>query len=81
MTTSSGTRTPDDQSLAALLPLIASSWESGDLTDVEIAAVCMALIRDPGIDVSCKEALQRSLEAYSPVAQELQAWAATQRAP
>ncbi|MFH1330812.1 MAG: hypothetical protein ABIJ48_09220 [Actinomycetota bacterium] len=66
MTTLELTQTLDDERLAALLPLIDAVWEDGELTDLEIAAVCMALLRHPGVDVGCNEALGRWLDPHHP---------------
>jgi len=45
---------------------ISRTWDRGDLTDLEIAAVCMALILEPGIDLTCKEALRHWLDPDRP---------------
>lgn len=66
MTTMELTASLNDERLAPFLPLIASVWEDGDLTDLEIAAVCLAVLRRPGVDLSCKEALQRWLDPAHP---------------
>ncbi len=66
MTTLERTETLNDESLAPFLPLIESVWENGDLTDLEIAAVCMEVIQSPGVDLSCKEALQHWLDPAHP---------------
>jgi hypothetical protein len=64
----------NDERMATFLPLIASVWEDGDLTDVEIAAVCLAVIRRPAVDLTCKEALRRWLDpAHPPSAGDLAA--------
>jgi len=63
-----------DQRLTELLPLISEAWDDGELTDVEIAAVCMALLRNPDIDLSCREALHEWLDPDDPpTEQDLQA--------
>ena len=66
MTTLERTETLNDERLAPFLPLIESVWENGDLTDLEIAAVCMEVIQSPGVDLSCKEALQHWLDPAHP---------------
>ena len=58
--------TLDDERLAPFLPLIVSVWEDGELSDIEIAAVCMAVIQDPGVELTCKEALERWLDPNHP---------------
>jgi len=55
-----------DERLAPFLPLVAAVWEDGELSDLEIAAVCMAIIQDPEVDLSCKEALQHWLDPNQP---------------
>jgi hypothetical protein len=60
------TDTLKDQRLAPFLPLVAAVWDDGDLSDLEVAAVCMAIIRDPDMDLSCKEALQGWLDPNHP---------------
>ncbi len=74
MTTLKLTRTLGDERLAPFLPLIDSVWKDGDVTDLQIAAVCLALLRTPGIDVSCKEALEHWLDPeHPPTKQDLAA--------
>ena len=58
--------TLDDERLVPFLPLIASVWEDGELSDIEIAAVCMAVIQNPEVDLTCKEALERWLDPSNP---------------
>ena len=58
--------TLDDERLVPFLPLIASVWEDGELSDIEIAAVCMAVIQNPEVDLTCKEALERWLDPNNP---------------
>jgi len=58
--------TLNDERLEPFLPLLSEVWADGELTDLEIAAVCMALTRRPGIDLSCKEALQHWLDPDNP---------------
>jgi hypothetical protein len=41
----------------------ATKSDYGGLTDLEIAALCMAVLREPNIDVSCKEAVNRAVDA------------------
>ena len=55
-----------DERLAPFLPLIASVWDDGQLSDLEIAAVCMAVIQNPDIDLTCKEALEQWLDPHHP---------------
>ena len=60
--------TLDDERLVPFLPLLSEVWADGELTDLEIAAVCMALTRRPEIDLSCKDALQHWLDPDNPPA-------------
>jgi len=63
-----------DERLVPFLPMLSAVWADGHLTDLEIAAVCMALTRRPEIDLSCKEALQHWLDpANPPTANDLEA--------
>lgn len=63
-----------DERLAPFLPLVVSVWEDGELSDLEIAAVCMAVIQDPHVDLSCREALERWLNPnHPPSAEDLDA--------
>ncbi len=74
MTTMELAESLNDERMAPFLPMIASVWEDGDLTDVEIAAVCLAVIRRPGVDLTCREALQRWLDpVHAPSAGDLAA--------
>jgi hypothetical protein len=74
MTTLDLAETLNDERLIPLFPLIASVWEDGELTDLEIAAVCLAVIRRPGVDLGCKEALQHWLDpAHPPSVEDLEA--------
>ena len=58
--------TLDDARLAPFLPLVVSVWEDGELSDLEIAAVCMAVIQNPKVDLTCKEAMERWLDPNHP---------------
>lgn len=58
--------TLEDERLAPFLPLIASVWEGGEPSDIEIAAVCMAVIQDPRVDLTCREALESWLDPRHP---------------
>lgn len=66
MTDSELTEALDDERLAPFLPLISEVWSDGELTDLEIAAVCMAVIQHPGTDLSCRSALERWLDPDNP---------------
>ena len=55
-----------DERLAPFLPLVVSVWEDGELSDLEIAAVCLAVIQDPDVDLSCREALEQRLDPNHP---------------
>lgn len=60
MTTTNTHRTADNDSF---LPLIASAWKEGELSDLELAAVCLEIIQDPSLDLSCRETLQQWLDS------------------
>ena len=47
----------------SFLPLIASAWKEGELSDLELAAVCLEIIQDPNLDLSCRETLQQWLDS------------------
>ena len=47
--------------------MMASLWEDGSLSDLEIAAVCLAIVSDPRHDMTCKEALRHWLEQNQPI--------------
>ncbi|MFO7549728.1 MAG: hypothetical protein R6X29_12790 [Acidimicrobiia bacterium] len=68
MTTTELARSLADERLAPFLPLIAEAWEDGDPTDLEIAAICLAVLRKPGIDLTCREALESWLDPTRPPA-------------
>lgn len=55
-----------DERLAPLLPLVDAVWDNGTPSDIEIAAVCMAVLRIQGIDLTCKEALRHWLDPENP---------------
>jgi hypothetical protein len=44
-------------------PLIASAWKEGELSELELAAVCLEIMRDPSLDLSCRETLNRWLDS------------------
>ena len=74
MTTLELTKTLNDERLAAFLPLIASVWEDGHLTELEMAAGWGGVMRTPGVDLRCKEALQSWLDpAHPPSTEDLAA--------
>jgi hypothetical protein len=62
MTTSS-THTHHNADNDSFLPIIASAWKEGELSDLELAAVCLEIIQDPNLDLSCRETLQRWLDS------------------
>jgi hypothetical protein len=62
MTTTS-TPAARNADLDAFLPLVASAWNEGELSDLELAAVCLEIIRDPNLDLSCRETLRQWLDA------------------
>ncbi len=49
--------------LEAFLPLVASAWKEGGISDIALAAVCLEIIQDPDLDLSCREALQQWLDS------------------
>jgi hypothetical protein len=51
--------------LDEFLPLVASAYKEGELSDLELAAVCLEIIRDPSLDLSCRDTLDRLLEGSS----------------
>ena len=62
MTTTS-TPAARNADLDAFLPLVASAWNEGELSDLELAAVCLEIIRDPNLDLSCRETLRQWLDS------------------
>ncbi len=64
------TTTLDDDRIAPVLPLISEAWADGELTELEIAAVCMALILKNAGEVSCNETLHRWLDPDHPPSAE-----------
>jgi len=56
--------TNHDTNLDGFLPLVASAWKEGELTDLELAAVCLEIIRNPDLDLSCRETLQAWLDSH-----------------
>lgn len=61
--TTSNTPTARNTDLDAFLPLVASAWSEGDLSDLELAAVCLEIMRDPNLDLSCRETLRQWLDS------------------
>ncbi len=57
------TPTARNADLDAFLPLVASAWNEGELSDLELAAVCLEIIRDPSLDLSCRETLRQWLDS------------------
>jgi hypothetical protein len=59
------TNTPANHNadLDAFLPLVASAWNEGELSDLELAAVCLEIIRDPSLDLSCRDTLRQWLNS------------------
>ena len=45
--TTTNTPAARNADLDAFLPLVASAWDEGELSDLELAAVCLEIIRDP----------------------------------
>ena len=60
--TTTNTPTARNADLDAFLPVVASAWNDGELSDLELAAVCLEIIRDPSLDLSCRETLRQWLE-------------------
>jgi hypothetical protein len=61
--TTTDTNTHNDATLDAFRPLVASAWKEGELSDLELAAVCLEIMRDPTVDLSCRDALSRWLDS------------------
>ncbi len=61
--TTTNTHTAGNADLDAFLPLVASAWSEGELSDLELAAVCLEIIRDPSLDLSCRETLRQWLDS------------------
>jgi hypothetical protein len=61
--TTINTHTHDYAENDRFLPLIASAWKEGELSDLELAAVCLEIIQDPNLDLSCRETLQQWLDS------------------
>jgi hypothetical protein len=55
--TESDTNTANQADLDAFRPLVASAWKEGELSELELAAVCLEIMRDPTSDLSCRDAL------------------------
>jgi len=61
--TTTNTHTHDIADNDHFLPLIASAWKEGELSDLQLAAVCLEIIQDPTLDLSCRETLQQWLDS------------------
>jgi hypothetical protein len=61
--TTSNTPTARTEDLDAFLPLVASAWNEGELSDLELAAVCLEIIRDPSLNLSCRDTLRQWLDS------------------
>ena len=61
--TTTHTHTDHSTDLDAFLPLVASAWKEGELSDLELAAVCLEIIQDPNLDLSCSETLRQRLKS------------------
>jgi hypothetical protein len=61
--TTTNTPAAHNEDLDAFLPLVASAWNEGELSDLELAAVCLEIIRDPSLDLSCRETLRQWLNS------------------
>ena len=60
--TATDTNTENHADLDAFRPLVASAWKEGELSDLELAAVCLEIMRDPSLDLSCRDALKGWLD-------------------
>ncbi len=56
----------NDERLADVLPLIARAWADGSPTDLDIAAICMEIIRNQSIGISCRQALHHWFDQTRP---------------
>jgi hypothetical protein len=61
--TTTNTHTHHTADNDSFLPLIASAWKEGELSDLELAAVCLEIIQDPNLDLSCRDTLQQWLDS------------------
>jgi hypothetical protein len=61
--TTANTHNHHNADLDSFLPLVASAWDEGELSDLELAAVCLEIIRDPSLDLSCRETLRQWLNS------------------
>ena len=61
--TTTNTPAARNADLDAFLPLVATAWNEGELSDLELAAVCLEIIRDPTLDLSCRETLRQWLDS------------------
>lgn len=61
--TTTNTHTHDNADNDRFLTLIASAWKDGELSDLQLAAVCLEIIQDPNLDLSCRETLQKWLDS------------------
>jgi len=59
-----------DPSLRPFLPMLYVAWADGELTDAEIGSLCSRLNEMDGIDLSCREALERWLDPHDPPTSE-----------
>ena len=60
--TATDTNIDNNTDLDAFRPLVASAWKEGELSDLELAAVCLEIMRDPSLDLSCRDALKGWLD-------------------
>lgn len=61
--TTTNTHIENTADMGALRLLIASAWKKGELSDLALSAVCLEIIRDPNLDLSCRETLQHWLDS------------------
>jgi len=61
--TTTKTNIAQNTDLDEFRPLVASAWNEGELSDLELAAVCLEIMRNPALDLSCRETLDRWLDS------------------
>lgn len=61
--TTTETHIAQNTDLDEFRPLVASAWKEGELSDLELAAVCLEIMRNPASDLSCRETLDRWLDS------------------
>ncbi len=61
--TTSNTELTSHDNLEEFRHLVASAWDEGEISDLALATVCLEIIRDPHLDLSCRETLQQWLDS------------------